>query len=68
MNRDSGTFTYPVHSGFGNQVQELLPALFLAHATGRTAVLPPLLPYSTDISRGVEEAVLLSRLTFLAFQ
>ena len=46
----SNDFTFPVHSGFGNQYQQLLPALFLAQATGRRVILPPLLAFSSSLS------------------
>ena len=46
-------FTFPGHSGFGNQVQQILPALFLAAATNRVVVLPPFLAFSERSDRSV---------------
>lgn len=42
------SITFPQHSGFGNQVQGLLPAIFLSATTGRPLVMPPLLGFSAD--------------------
>ena len=46
-----GDITFPGHSGFGNQVQQLLAALYLAHESQRTLVMPPLLAFSSDGTR-----------------
>ena len=41
-------FTFPGHSGYGNQVQALLAALFLSRAANRRVVVPPLLSSGKD--------------------
>ena len=36
------SLVYAAHSGYGNQVQALLTALFLSHATRLPLLVPPL--------------------------
>jgi len=51
-------FTFPAHSGFGNQMQQVLAALFLAQETNRTLILPPLLEHRAALD--LEHSSLLS--------
>lgn len=39
------TIKYATHSGYGNQVQALLTAIFIANVTKRVLLVPPLLPH-----------------------
>lgn len=47
--------TFAQHSGFGNQIQGLLAAIFLSAASRQTLLVPPLLTFSAD---GVRSAAL----------
>ena len=42
--------TYASHSGYGNQYQALLAALFVANQTGRVLVVPPLLGHYQSLA------------------
>lgn len=39
------TLQYATHSGYGNQMQALLTAVFIANVTNRVLLVPPLLPH-----------------------
>lgn len=39
------TVQYATHSGYGNQMQALLTAVFIAHVANRSLTLPPMLPH-----------------------
>ena len=43
-------FSFIVHSGYGNQLQSLLAAVYVANATGTGLVVPPLMSHSASPS------------------
>ena len=51
---------YATHSGFGNQVQALLAAVFIANVTDRTLNAPPLLPHDFIRITGARECYIRS--------
>ena len=52
------TLEYSTHSGYGNQMQALLTAVFLTNISNRTLSLRPMLPHDFIGVNGAEDAIL----------
>jgi hypothetical protein len=44
--------TFATHSGFGNQIQALLVAVFVASLSNRTLIVPPIIQHSASLPLG----------------